>query len=412
MAELGTDGIAILAEDAYYLVSAGAWTAYDADYLRKSAEDKAGEFGYIEIQDVTTQWGVFAIAGPKSRDVLSACARGDWSAEAFRWLSLREAFVGIAPVTVMNVSFSGELAYELNVPADYGRAAWEMLMAAGEEFEITPYGMEALGNMRIEKGHVAGPELDGRTTADDLGMGRMMSSKKDFIGAKLAQREDLVRADRKQVVGLVPVDGKTKLRQGAQLVEKDAPAEAGTLATGGKPIPMLWNHIDSFPIGKWTEVSEDERGLKLTGKFTMASTKAQEIHALAKDQVISGLSIGYKTKNAEVDESTGIRRLKELDLWEVSVVTFPMLDIAQIDTVKSDEGSIGLEEFLSMTDREQERVLTKRDARQLSRSAAISLMRDGIPALKAKRDAGEETAAHRMLDSILNDIRAFKGVQK
>ena len=183
-------------------------------------------------------------------------------------------------------------------------------------------------------------------------------------------------------------------------------------ARGGKPIPMLWNHIDSFPIGKWTEVSEDERGLKLTGKFTMASTKAQEIHALAKDQVISGLSIGYKTKNADVDESTGIRRLKELDLWEVSVVTFPMLDIAQIDTVKSDEGSIGLEEFLSMTDREQERVLTKRDARQLSRSAAISLMRDGIPALKAKRDAGEETAAHRMLDSILNDIRAFKGVQK
>lgn len=183
-------------------------------------------------------------------------------------------------------------------------------------------------------------------------------------------------------------------------------------ARGGKPIPMLWNHIDSFPIGKWTEVSEDERGLKLTGKFTMASTKAQEIHALAKDQVISGLSIGYKTKNAEVDKSSGIRRLKELDLWEVSIVTFPMLDIAQIETIKSDEGSIGLEEFLSMTDREQERVLTKRDARQLSRSAAISLMRDGIPALKAKRDAGEETAAHRMLDSILNDIRAFKGVQK
>lgn len=183
-------------------------------------------------------------------------------------------------------------------------------------------------------------------------------------------------------------------------------------ARGSKPIPMLWNHFESFPIGKWTEVSEDERGLKLTGRFTLASPKAQEIHALAKDEVISGLSIGYKTKSAEVDESTGIRRLKELDLWEVSVVTFPMLDLAQIDTVKSDEGSIGIEEFLSLTDREQERVLTKRDARQLSRSAAIALMRDGIPALKAKRDAGDETAAHRMLDSILNDIRAFKGVQK
>ncbi len=183
-------------------------------------------------------------------------------------------------------------------------------------------------------------------------------------------------------------------------------------ARAGKTIPMLWNHIDSFPIGKWTSVEEDERGLKLTGKFTMASPKAQEIHALVKDEVISGLSIGYITKDAERDAKTGIRRLKELDLREVSVVTFPMLETAQIDTVKSEEGSIGVEEFLSLSDREQERVLTKRDARQLSRSAAIALMRDGIPALQAKRDAGEMTAAHRMAHALLNDIRAFKGVQK
>ena len=181
-------------------------------------------------------------------------------------------------------------------------------------------------------------------------------------------------------------------------------------ARGNKPIPMLWNHYDSFPIGKWTDVSEDDRGLKLTGRFTLASQKAQEIHALAKDEVISGLSIGYRTKQAETDETTGVRRLKELELWEVSVVTFPMLVDAQIDTVKSD-GSIGLDEFLALSDREQERILTKRDARQLSRSAAIALMRDGIPAMQAKRDAGEATAAQRMLSSVLNDIRAFKGVQ-
>jgi len=180
-------------------------------------------------------------------------------------------------------------------------------------------------------------------------------------------------------------------------------------ARGGKPIPMLWNHIDSFPIGKWTEITEDERGLKLTGRFTMKSTKAQEIHALAMDGVISGLSIGYRAIDAETNETTGIRKLKELDLWEVSAVTFPMLEAAQIDDVKS---SVGIEEFLSMSDRGQERTLTKRDARQLSRSAAIALMRDGIPALQAKRDAGEETAAHLMLKSILHEIRAVKGVQE
>ena len=183
-------------------------------------------------------------------------------------------------------------------------------------------------------------------------------------------------------------------------------------ARGGKPVPMLWNHIDSFPIGKWTDIAEDERGLKLTGRFTMKSPKAQEIHALAMDGVISGLSIGYKTIDAEIDETTGVRRLKELDLWEVSAVTFPMLEDAQIDSVKSDDRSVGIEEFLSMSDREQERILTKRDARQLSRSAAIALMRDGIPALHAKRDAGEETAAHLMLKSILHEIRAVKGVKK
>ncbi|MEQ8603003.1 MAG: sarcosine oxidase subunit alpha family protein [Marivibrio sp.] len=201
----------------------------------------------VKAVSVTEQWAAMALAGPNARKALEKVVDIDLSSEAFPFMACGPATLnkgsaaGEIKGRLFRISFSGELAYELNVPADYGRAAWEMLMQAGAEFDITPYGMEALGNMRIEKGHVAGPELDGRTTADDLGMGRMMSSKKDFIGAKLAGREDLIRADRKQVVGLVPVDGKTKLRQGAQLVEKDAPAEAGTLAAGGKPIPMIGN---------------------------------------------------------------------------------------------------------------------------------------------------------------------------
>jgi len=206
----------------------------------------------VKATSVTEQWAAMAIAGPNARRALEKVIDIDLSNDAF-------PFMACGPVTLdkgkagqeipgrlFRISFSGELAYELNVPADYGHAAWARLMAAGAEYDITPYGMEALGNMRIEKGHVAGPELDGRTSADDLGLGKMMSTKKDFIGAKLAQRDDFLRDDRKQFVGLVPVDGVTKLMQGAQLVAKDAPDFAGTLAAGKaeQPIEML-GHITS-----------------------------------------------------------------------------------------------------------------------------------------------------------------------
>src|SRR5690606_11802288 len=86
------------------------------------------------------------------------------------------------------ISFSGELAYEVNVAADHGIAVWEALMAAGRELGVIPYGLESMAVMRIEKGHVAGPELDGRTTPEDLGLGRMVSRKKHFIGQRLLDR--------------------------------------------------------------------------------------------------------------------------------------------------------------------------------------------------------------------------------
>ncbi|MBP5856408.1 sarcosine oxidase subunit alpha family protein [Marivibrio halodurans] len=204
----------------------------------------------VKATSVTEQWAAMAIAGPKARECLATVVDRDLSNEAFPFMACGPCVIdkGVAgaeiPARLFRISFSGELAYELNVPADHGRAAWERLMAAGAPFDIVPYGMEALGNMRIEKGHVAGPELDGRTTAEDLGLGRMMSSKKDFIGAQLARRPDMTRPDRKQLVGLVPVDGKTRLGQGAQLVAADAPARAGSLAAGGAPVAMI-GHVTS-----------------------------------------------------------------------------------------------------------------------------------------------------------------------
>src|SRR5262249_39554372 len=157
---------------------------------------------------VTEQWAQMAVAGPKARATLQKIADDAvLDDEGFPYLAAREISVlGGLPARLFRISFSGEHAYELSVPADYGNMAARALMKAGEEFGIAPYGVEALSVMRIEKGHVAGGELNGTTTAADLGLGRMMSMKKDYIGRMMAGREGLTRNDREQVVGIRPSD--------------------------------------------------------------------------------------------------------------------------------------------------------------------------------------------------------------
>ncbi|HAR51121.1 MAG TPA: FAD-dependent oxidoreductase, partial [Roseovarius nubinhibens] len=128
--------------------SAAASELHDMDWLSAHV----GPDEDVQLRSLTNDQTILLLAGPKSRDVLSACARGDWSAEAFRWLSLREAFVGIAPVTVMNVSFSGELAYEIHVPNASLYAAYQALRAAGEAHGLRLFGARAVESMRMEKG--------------------------------------------------------------------------------------------------------------------------------------------------------------------------------------------------------------------------------------------------------------------
>jgi methylglutamate dehydrogenase subunit C len=130
------------------------------------------------------------------------------------------------PVRLFRLSFSGELAYEIAVPARYGEALLRALMRAGEEFDATPYGTEALSVLRIEKGHVAGAELNGQTTARDLGLGRMMSTKKDFVGRMLAQRPALTADDRPTLIGFKPADPAQRLRAGAHFLRLGAAATA------------------------------------------------------------------------------------------------------------------------------------------------------------------------------------------
>ena len=166
----------------------------------------------VHAASVTEQWAAAALAGPKAREVLAQVVDIDVSNEALRFLDtatcrLRGAGEAI-PARLFRISYSGELAYEIHVPADRGLEMWERLLDAGQPQGIMPYGTEAMSTLRIEKGHVViGAEIDGRTTADDLGMGRMISSGKWCIGKPLLDRPALTAPDRWQLVGLTAQGG-------------------------------------------------------------------------------------------------------------------------------------------------------------------------------------------------------------
>ncbi|HEX2115319.1 MAG TPA: glycine cleavage T C-terminal barrel domain-containing protein [Alphaproteobacteria bacterium] len=186
----------------------------------------------VVVTSVTDQWAQIACAGPESRALLGRVVDGiDFSNAALPMLGVRDGRIVGIPVRVFRVSYSGELAYEVATPSDHALFVWTKLIEAG----AVPYGLEAMGAMRIEKGHVAGPEINGQTTAADLGLGRLVSTKKEFIGKGLLQRPALADPARPALVGLVPADRKTPIRGGSQLVvdHKAAP-----------PVPMI-GHVTS-----------------------------------------------------------------------------------------------------------------------------------------------------------------------
>ncbi|NCQ23115.1 MAG: FAD-dependent oxidoreductase [Roseovarius sp.] len=177
-----------LKEHEYYLVSAGAWTEYDADYLRKSAEDRAAEFGYVEIQDVTTQWGVFAIAGPKSRDVLNEVIKDADPATAlgnkrFPWLSAQRIELGMCPVNAIRVAYTGELGWELHHPIEMQNYLFDLLEKAGAKHGMKLVGARAQNWLRQEKSYRAfGNELGRDATPLEADLPRFVDLDKDFRG--------------------------------------------------------------------------------------------------------------------------------------------------------------------------------------------------------------------------------------
>ncbi|MER9533877.1 sarcosine oxidase subunit alpha family protein [Mesorhizobium sp. M0309] len=183
----------------------------------------------VQLISTTDAWAQIAVAGPKSRALLVRIVDGfDLSNEAFPFMACAELTVcdGLR-ARLFRISFSGELAYEVAVPARYGHALMGRLMELGADLKATPYGTEALGVLRIEKGHAAGPELNGQTTAPMVGLGSMVSQKKDSVGALMSRREGLA-GDRRRLVGLRPVDPAGKVVSGSHFFGEEAPQSLET----------------------------------------------------------------------------------------------------------------------------------------------------------------------------------------
>jgi methylglutamate dehydrogenase subunit C len=231
----------------------------------------------VQYASVTEQWAQVAVSGPMARATLAGLLAEDISDAAFPYLAARPVTVlGDVKARLFRISFSGELAYELSVPADHGEAVVRSIMHAGAEFGITPYGTEALSVMRIEKGHVAGSELNGTTTADDLGLGRMMSTRKDYVGRVMARREAFQRPDREQVVGLRPLDKSDRIRSGSHLLSQGAQAALANdqgYVTSVAYSPML---------GQWIALALLKGGRERHGETVLVWNGLANIHMLAE----------------------------------------------------------------------------------------------------------------------------------
>ncbi|MEM7562585.1 MAG: sarcosine oxidase subunit alpha [Pseudomonadota bacterium] len=232
------DGVTIrLAEDHFFMHTTTGGAAGVLAWMERWLQTEWPEME-VFLTSVTDHWATAAVVGPKSRDVVSAVCDGiDFSADAFKFMESKTGNIGDVECRVNRISFSGELAYEVNVPANHGRHMWEKLMQAGEPHHITPYGTETMHVLRAEKGYViVGQDTDGSVTVEDLGLGWAISkTKADFIGKRSLSRPDTSRKDRKQLVGLLTEDPQTVIPEGAQLVNDPRAAI---------PIPMQ-GHVSS-----------------------------------------------------------------------------------------------------------------------------------------------------------------------
>ncbi|MCQ4043348.1 sarcosine oxidase subunit delta family protein [Streptantibioticus rubrisoli] len=235
------DGTVIrLANDRFLVTTTTGNAAAVLDWMEEWSQTEWPELR-VRCTSVTEQWATVALVGPRSREVLSELApQLAVSAADFPFMSWRDTQVAGIPARVCRISFSGELAYEINVSPWHAQALWEALSATGEPLGITPYGTETMHVLRAEKGYpIVGQDTDGTVTPQDMGMDWVVSKKKsDFVGKRSHSRVDTARTDRKHLVGLLPEDPSVLLPEGGQLVERDRLPEP--------PVPMLGHVTSSY----------------------------------------------------------------------------------------------------------------------------------------------------------------------
>ncbi|PTE09232.1 sarcosine oxidase subunit alpha [Mesorhizobium helmanticense] len=223
----------MLREDGLAFDDGTTWRLGEQDFLMTTTTANAGKVMQhleyfldviwpelkVHVTSVTDEWAGAAIGGPKARAILAACLTGTAVDNAtLPFMGIVRGKIAGVPVMICRLSFSGEMAFEVYCGAGYGTHVWEALVEAGKPFGLVTYGLEALGTMRIEKGHVTGAEIDGRTTARDLHLDWMLSKKKPFIGSAMMDREGLIAPDRLELVGLIALDNRP-LNGGAHVVE-------------------------------------------------------------------------------------------------------------------------------------------------------------------------------------------------
>jgi sarcosine oxidase subunit alpha len=250
------DGVvARLAADRFHVTTttggAPRVLAHMEDYLQTEFTDLD-----VALTSTTEQWAVIAVQGPKAREVIGPLVDGvDLADEALPFMGVAQARIAGVECRLFRVSFTGELGYEINVPADYGEAVWEAVYAAGKAHGITPYGTETMHVLRAEKGFIiVGQETDGTVTPDDLGLSGLVSKvKADFVGKRSLMRPDLMAEGRKQLVGLLTTEPDVVLDEGAQIVEDS-----------GQAIPMdMLGHVTSSYLSANVEHAGRPRSIAL-----------------------------------------------------------------------------------------------------------------------------------------------------
>lgn len=235
------DGTAIrLADDRYIVTTTTGNAAAVLDWMEEWLQTEWPDLR-VRCTSVTEQWATVALVGPRSREVLGGLAPGlDVQNDSFPFMAWRDTAVAGIAARVCRISFSGELAYEINVSPWDALALWEALDEAGTPYGITPYGTETMHVLRAEKGYpIIGQDSDGTVTPQDLGMSWVVSKKKpDFVGKRSYSRADTLRPDRKHLVGLLPEDPGAFLPEGTHLVADSVlPAP---------PVPMLGHVTSSY----------------------------------------------------------------------------------------------------------------------------------------------------------------------